>query len=68
MTLSIQNSAHFRVVESSGFVEVCLMADRQSQVSYEVMLLSEDDTAIGEKHACVVCKAVGNKHNYLEVA
>ena len=47
MTVTIDTSSHVSVNESDGFVEVCVEADHESQITYEVTLSTSDDTATG---------------------
>ena len=46
--MSIVVTSHFEVPESSGYVKICVEADHQSQTTYEVILSTVDDTAIGK--------------------
>ena len=47
VTVSIEGENIF-VNESGGFVEVCMMADHDSQASYEVILTTMDGSAMGK--------------------
>ena len=53
--VSISSSSHLEVEESSGFVEICVQAQRQSQVVYEVTLSTMDDTALGKSSSVLSC-------------
>ena len=46
--VSIMSSTHLQVNEDSGFVEICVQADHQTQTVYEVTLSTMDDTALGK--------------------
>ena len=48
MTVSIEGDTHIFVNESGGFVGVCMMADHDSQASYEVILTTTDGSATGK--------------------
>ena len=45
--VTITSSLHVPVNESAGFVKVCVDANRQSQITYEVILSTEEGTATG---------------------
>ncbi len=47
MIVSIISAAHLEVYEDSGFVEICVEADHESQTTFEVLLRTTDVTAIG---------------------
>lgn len=46
--VNIVSSIQQQINESSGFVEICLEADHQSQSVFEVTLSTTDDTALGK--------------------
>ena len=54
VTVSIEGDAHIFVNESGGFVEVCVMADHDSQASYEVILTTTDDSATGKELPVII--------------
>ena len=45
--MSIMSSDHQEINESSGFFEICLEANHQSQSVFEITLSTMDGTAIG---------------------
>ena len=45
--VSIMSSDHQEINESSGFFEICLEANHQSQSVFEITLSTMDGTAIG---------------------
>ena len=47
VTVTIDTEPHLNVSESDGFVKVCVEADHESQITYEVILSTMDDTATG---------------------
>ena len=47
VNVSIEGDAHVRVNESGGYVEVCVMADHDSQASYEVTISTMSGSATG---------------------
>ena len=51
--LTLMPSPHVAVNESFGFVEVCVKADHESMVAFEVFLITEDVTARGRNLATV---------------
>ena len=50
VSVSIEGGAHVSVDESGGYVEVCVMADHDSQASYEVMVSTTSVSATGSCH------------------
>ena len=49
VTVSIAGDSHVFVTESGGFVVVCIMADHDSEASYEIVLTTSDSTATGKE-------------------
>ena len=45
--MTITPDGDIEVLESDGFVEICVQASRQSQTTYEVDISTEDVTATG---------------------
>ena len=45
VNVSIEGSPHVFVNESGSFVEVCVMADHDSEATYEVILSTRDGSA-----------------------
>ena len=54
MTVTITAEAHVEVLESAGFVEICVEADHESQTTYEVVLSTVEDSATGKSHTVPV--------------
>ena len=53
VTVSIEGDAHNFVNESGGYVEVCMIADHDSQASYEVIITTTDVSATGKNCQCI---------------
>ena len=48
LAVSVEIMEHLSAREDSGFVQVCLQADHFSQTAFEVMLTTQEGTAIGQ--------------------